>query len=61
MREGYGILRKNDVDVFLGYWVNDKMHGCGHLKNQNNNEGRSATTPIDWKDLESLGNGWISY
>ena len=35
MRDGYGILRFSDKDIYSGNWLNDMMHGCGFLFNRN--------------------------
>ncbi|CAK62001.1 unnamed protein product (macronuclear) [Paramecium tetraurelia] len=55
-RQGYGNLKKGDKKLYMGFWKDDSFNGFGHLNNETVDFGI-----IDYRNLDSVGNKWISY
>ncbi|CAD8193702.1 unnamed protein product [Paramecium octaurelia] len=59
IREGFGVLTdEKDNEVYSGYWQDNQYHGQGKLINYSAEE---INGPFDYRDLNIIENGWLSY
>ncbi|CAK69449.1 unnamed protein product (macronuclear) [Paramecium tetraurelia] len=57
--QGFGVLTdQNDNEVYSGNWQDNQYHGQGKLINSSAEE---INGPFDFRDLNIIENGWLSY